>query len=240
MGLKPLRLSGERSGRGRACFLELPLSGKSLYSMALDGSKWQRRLETPENFRECSQAWRSYLLAGQYHQDEKSNCMKWKSRRKHMKTQWERLMKEEKVRPCHDSAKLFCVCCLEVKPVASRSIHVSGDVQETIQAPQEPSLWLQRKDSSPETLCFLFRLRTSVISARASIRCKYHTHWPFWVLRSRSSTNGTCLQSRILTVLVASRKLLGSLCLEIDLRWRSMNQNGVELLVRPTLIPLKY
>ena len=49
VGLRPVRLSGERSGRGRACFLELPLSGKSSYSMALDGSKWQRRLETPEN-----------------------------------------------------------------------------------------------------------------------------------------------------------------------------------------------
>lgn len=60
VGLRPVRLSGERSGRGRACFLELPLSGKSSYSMALDGSKWQRRLETPENLREGSQAWRSY------------------------------------------------------------------------------------------------------------------------------------------------------------------------------------
>ena len=49
--------------------------------------------------------------------------------------------------------------------------------KKNMQAPQEASLWLQLEYTSPATLCFLFWLRTSVISARASIsRCKYHTY----------------------------------------------------------------
>ena len=134
----------------------------------------------------------------------KTNCMKWAQQRKPKGKGWSKRKKQTKHRPCRDRSwqcQTLCVCCLEVKPVALCSIHVSGRIgrrwRKIYKCHKNWVYDYSWKILAPQcrNTVFLFRLRTSVISARASMsRCKHHMyHWPS-VLRSRSpiqSTNGT-------------------------------------------------
>ena len=235
VGLRPVRLSGERSGRGRACFLELPLSGKSSYSMALDGSKWQRRLETPENLRECSQAWRSYwqtntIRRGKNKLHEVSTAKKTQRERLKQKKETDKTQTMPwQIVTVPNSLCLLSwgeTCCFVQYPCIGP---YRATLKKNIQVPQELSLWLQLKDTSPA-------MPQHCVFIPAPHFCDFCACLYEQVQASHVSLT-FCSEVQVTNTI---NKRYSWYLLQAFPQRKLQYPNGVELLIRPTLIRLRY